>query len=234
MDSPRVHTLAEHLRRGKQPASGPTLRDPSGSPGRDSVSLAQRRQEASFLEAEAALEEPVPEVTEEIEEVEVEVEAAPEPPPAVWIPTPPQASSVESLGQLRRLLGGDQNQRLQDLEERLSEPEWLEESLPYYLPRAFQRAPDRVSEALYPILGPAIRKAITNALATTVERINQTLESSLSWKGIQLRWEAYRTGVSFGELVMRSSLEYRVEQVFLIHRDTGLPILHVVDPAIQA
>jgi OOP family OmpA-OmpF porin len=211
---------------------------------------------ASFREAEQILQErdlepepiqesPVPDIAE-LEsgggtELEVEVEAGePEPPRGVE-PVPVDlatsevhAGSAAQLKALRGLLVGDQKKRLQELENRFSEPDWLEEALPYHLPRAFQKNPERVSEALYPILGPAIRKAITAALSGTVERINQTLESSFSWEGLKLRWEASRTGVSFGELVMRNSLVYRVEQVFLIHRDTGLPLLHVVDPEVEA
>jgi OOP family OmpA-OmpF porin len=44
-----------------------------------------------------------------------------------------------------------------------------------------------------------------------------------------LRWrvEAWRTGKSFGEVVLLHTLLYRVEQVFLIHRETGLMLQHV-------
>ena len=38
-----------------------------------------------------------------------------------------------------------------------------------------------------------------------------------------------RTGRSFAEVVMLRSLVYRVEQIFLIHRETSLSLLHVGD-----
>jgi outer membrane protein OmpA-like peptidoglycan-associated protein len=50
---------------------------------------------------------------------------------------------------------------------------------------------------------------------------------------LKWRFQALRTGKSFAEVVMLRSLVYRVEQLFLIHRKTGLSLLHVaLDPAI--
>jgi OOP family OmpA-OmpF porin len=67
-----------------------------------------------------------------------------------------------------------------------------------------------------------------------LESFNEALEHSLSWRGIQWRIEAFRTGKPFAEIVMMHSLLYRVEQVFLIHRETGLVLNHVVAPSAPA
>lgn len=44
-----------------------------------------------------------------------------------------------------------------------------------------------------------------------------------------LKWrlEARRTGKSFADVVLLHTLLYRVEQIFLIHRETGLVLQHV-------
>ncbi len=89
------------------------------------------------------------------------------------------------------------------------------------------RDPKVLAEALFPVIGPAIRKAISEALSSMVQNLNQTLEHSISPKSIKWRMEAYRTGKSFGEVVMLKTLRYRVEQVFLIHKETGLLLQHV-------
>ena len=44
---------------------------------------------------------------------------------------------------------------------------------------------------------------------------------------MQWRWEALRTGRPYAEIVVLRSLLYRVEQVFLIHRESGLLLQHV-------
>src|ERR1700731_4922580 len=51
-------------------------------------------------------------------------------------------------------------------------------------------------------------------------------------RGIQWRIEGFRTGKPFAEIVLMHSLLYRVEQVFLIHRETGLVLNHVVAPSV--
>lgn len=91
--------------------------------------------------------------------------------------------------------------------------------------------PDVLAEALFPAIGPAIRKAISEALGQMVQSLNQTLEHSLSPRGLRWRIEAWQTGKPFAEVVMLNSLVYRVEEVFLIHRETGGLLQHVTAKA---
>jgi OOP family OmpA-OmpF porin len=95
-----------------------------------------------------------------------------------------------------------------------------------------QREPQDFADALFPIMGPAIRKSIAAALASLVEATNQALEHSLTPRGLWWRLEALRTGVSFGEVVMRKSIAFRVEQVMLIHRESGLLLAHVIQDGV--
>jgi outer membrane protein OmpA-like peptidoglycan-associated protein len=90
-----------------------------------------------------------------------------------------------------------------------------------------RRDPKPLADAIFPIIGPAIRKAVAASLAAMVESMNRTLEHSVSWRAVQWRLEARRTGRTFGEVVLVHTLLYRVEQVFLIHRKTGLLLQHV-------
>jgi outer membrane protein OmpA-like peptidoglycan-associated protein len=96
------------------------------------------------------------------------------------------------------------------------------------LRESVRRDPHVLADALFPVMGPAIRKSIAETLRGMLESFNEALEHSLSWRGIQWRIEAFRTGRPFAEIVLMHSLLYRVEQVFLIHRETGLVLNHVV------
>ena len=155
--------------------------------------------------------------------------------------------------ELRELLLGGERRRLAELERRLDElgvtPEELAEILPDAvalrtghdkqlarslaptLQEAFsesvQRNPQQVAQAIFPVLGPAIRKAIAETMAGFVNTLNRAIENSLSVRGLKWRFEAWRTGVPYPQIVIKHALVYRVEQVFLIHRDTGLPLEHV-------
>jgi OOP family OmpA-OmpF porin len=94
--------------------------------------------------------------------------------------------------------------------------------------------PEALAESLYPVMGPAIRKSISETLSQMLENMNQLLEQSLSPKSLGWRFNAWRTGRSYAEIVLINSLEYQVEQVFLIHRETSLLIQHrVADMAIS-
>jgi outer membrane protein OmpA-like peptidoglycan-associated protein len=100
------------------------------------------------------------------------------------------------------------------------------------LRESVRRDPHVLADALFPVMGPAIRKSITETLRSMLESFNEALENSLSWQGMQWRIEAMRTGKPFAEIVMMHSLLYRVEQIFLIHKQTGLVLNHVTAPAV--
>jgi OOP family OmpA-OmpF porin len=160
-----------------------------------------------------------------------------------------------AFDQLRDLLVGPERQTLTDLQQRVSNlPSAVADVLPQavkrssransqfgdaLLPvteenivRSVKRNPRILADALFPIIGPATRKAIAEALGTMVQSMNQTLEHSISAQGLKWRMEAARTGKSFGEVVMLHTLLYRVEQVFLIHKETGLLLQHVAAPGV--
>ncbi len=96
-----------------------------------------------------------------------------------------------------------------------------------------KKDPRPVAEAISPLMGPAIRRAISSALNSMVQAFDQALKHSLSWQGLKWRIEALRTGKSFPEVVLLHTLVYRVEQVFLIHRDSGLSLQHVAAASIE-
>lgn len=103
----------------------------------------------------------------------------------------------------------------------------LAPSIEHAVTESVRRDPRPLADALFPVIGPAIRKAIAHTLATMVESLNRTVEHSFSWRALQWRWTAFRTGKPFAEIVLLNTLEYRVQQVFLIHAETGLLLQHV-------
>ncbi len=90
------------------------------------------------------------------------------------------------------------------------------------LRRSVRDDPRAWSEAIFPILLPAVRMAVTSALREMVQTLNQVLEHSLSLRSWRWRIEAWRTGKSFAEVVLLRTLVYRVEEVLLLDRNTGL------------
>lgn len=92
-----------------------------------------------------------------------------------------------------------------------------------------RRNPRVLVDALFPIILPAIRRAVAGMLRGLVQSINQIVEQSLTIRGLRWRWEAWRTGRPVGEIALRDSLVYRVEQVLLIHAENGILLQSVGD-----
>ena len=88
--------------------------------------------------------------------------------------------------------------------------------------------PKPIADTLYPVMGPAIRKSINSTMGQMMSNFNQLLEQSVSPKAWRWRFDAWRTGRSYSEVVLIKNLVFQVEQVFLIHRDTGLLLQHVL------
>ena len=91
-----------------------------------------------------------------------------------------------------------------------------------------------LAEHLFPVIGPSTRKSISAAIGQLVQSLNQTLEYSVSPKSIRWRVEAFRTGKTFAEVVMIRTLAFQVEQVLLVHKETGLLLQHRVKEAVEA
>ncbi len=163
----------------------------------------------------------------------------------------------DKLTQLRRVILGFEESELDKLYERLDNPNIQAEDISRLLPEAviIRSMQDKqlseamvptveeaiqssvkkdlniLADALFPVIGPATRKAISTALQTMMQSFDQTIEHSLSPQSFKWRLEALQTGKSFAEVVLLRTLVYRVEQVFLIHRTTGLVLQHLVGEA---
>ena len=165
---------------------------------------------------------------------------------------PDGGSAEPELDKLRRLILAVERERLDDLEHRLDDPDVRAEEVSLVLPESVARAArdgNRLSlalapavedaltisitknrrtlaEALAPAMGPAIRRAIAEALRAVVDSFNQVLQHSVSARALRWRVEAWRTGRPFAEVVLSHSLVFKVEQVFLVHRQSGVLLQH--------
>ena len=160
---------------------------------------------------------------------------------------------MNDLDQLKTLLFGAEKQALDSITDRVERREARAVDVAEILPEAIhqshkkndelvdsltepvgecvQRAlhddPETFSDALYPVMGPAIRKSIMQTLRNFAQQINEAVEHSVSPRGLKWRLQASRAGVPFGEFILQKTMQYRVEQAYLISRENGLLIGHV-------
>lgn len=95
---------------------------------------------------------------------------------------------------------------------------------------SIRKDPSTMVGILYPLMGPAISKSIAETLDGTLQGLNQAFKHSFSLRGLKWRLEALRSGSTFADVVLKHTVVFRVEHVFLIHRKTGLLLEHVAAP----
>ncbi|MEP6821047.1 MAG: OmpA family protein, partial [Chthoniobacterales bacterium] len=166
---------------------------------------------------------------------------------------PPAREPVSELEEIRRLLLRRERKDLREVQARLADKGQRVHDVSSVLPQALklsgergeelsnalrpaveasvrgsiEKRPEVFIDALHPIIGSVVRRSIAESMRNLLQSFNQTLEHTFSWQGLKWRFEALRTGRSFAEVVMLRSLVYRVEQLFLIHRETSMSLLHV-------
>lgn len=163
---------------------------------------------------------------------------------------------LTEFDELKQILFGEERRHISALDERLIDPKQrardMAEILPASIVLSTEKGPDLTqslrapvtecvedlarnqteifAEALFPAIMPAIRRSIMETLRAFVQGINQTIDQSFSAQGVKWRLEAIRTGLPFHEIVLKHTLVYRVEQVFLIQYKTGVLIAHAAHP----
>ncbi len=111
--------------------------------------------------------------------------------------------------------------------------EALHDTVQSCLIESVHREPELYVDALYPVILPMIKKSIAEAFKEIMQSLNSAIEQGLSLNRFGWHYQAWRSGVPYREVVLRNTLTYRVEQAFLIHRETGLLLRHVSNEGID-
>ncbi len=86
---------------------------------------------------------------------------------------------------------------------------------------------DEMVDALYPIMGKLVQRSVTEAMRDLAQRIDQQMRRTLDVQSFWRRLRARLRGISDAEMAMRDALPLAVEEIFLIHRESGLLLLHL-------
>ncbi len=166
------------------------------------------------------------------------------------------ASAELHLDDLRKILLGYDDQRLDSLQGWLNDPSYRAEAVSEILPRAIRlrpdgdqqlgealgptiesafadfvrRDPEGAARVLAPVVGAAIRGAIRDWLAAPL----RVLRLAATAPGLRWLIEARRSGVAFADIADRHTLVYRVEYVLLFHRATGTMLVEIENPRSRA
>ncbi|MDX1908493.1 MAG: hypothetical protein SF053_15765 [Bacteroidia bacterium] len=145
-----------------------------------------------------------------------------------------QEAARARLAELERLLGDPQafSQHLEPyLEQHIG---YLQEHFPHlfgkYLTTAIKRqiqdSRDEVIDALYPIMGKLIQRYLRAEIERISQLIDERLRDPFSWETLKLRFKAWRSGVSYEEMLLRTTARPEVAAVMMISRQDGLLLGH--------
>lgn len=81
-------------------------------------------------------------------------------------------------------------------------------------------------EALYPIIGSTVQRALAEFSRELQRNIDARLKMTFGPQGWLRSWWARWRGVAPAELVLREALPFRLHQIFLIQRHSGLLMAH--------
>ena len=92
--------------------------------------------------------------------------------------------------------------------------------------RQIQESRDEMIDALYPIIGQLVVRAVTEAMRDLARSIDARLQAATDFQRIRRRVRSLVTGVPVGELALRDGFPFAVQEVYLIHRESGLLLWH--------
>jgi OOP family OmpA-OmpF porin len=159
------------------------------------------------------------------------------------------------LSELRRIITGLDEEDLSRLNNLIKDPDEFSDHIMQFLPLSVKKLiasnqisldeivpfieqaiqssivnnPQKFANILYPIMIPAIRKAVSEDIKRMLDNVTSSVDNSFSIKRLGWRLQSLFSGKSYGEIVMSHAFIFRVRQVFLIHRETGLLLTEVTD-----
>jgi hypothetical protein len=151
--------------------------------------------------------------------------------------TPP-SNTDPSLEALREILLGHYRRQiaelqaeLDDLERRINDKDALIATIAPVMGDAIRRkirdAREEMIEAFYPIIGQVVLRAVSEAIDDLRRMVDAQVRTSFNPQATWWRLRARIGGASDADIALRESLPFEVEEIFLVHRDTGLLLRHI-------
>jgi hypothetical protein len=142
------------------------------------------------------------------------------------------------LDDLRAIVAGPDRQRLAALEARIAEVEHrtgdhealvaaVSPILSDAIRKQVREDRDAMIESLYPLIGQLISRAVAESIRDLARTIDRRMRTSFSPAYLLRRAQARAAGVSDAELALRDALPFRVSELLLVHRESGLLLLHL-------
>jgi hypothetical protein len=153
-------------------------------------------------------------------------------------PSAAEPAEFALLDDLRAIVAGPDRQRMAALESRIAEVEHrtgdhealvaaVGPILSDVIRKQVREDRDAMVESLYPLIGQLISRAVGESIRDLARTIDRRMRTSFSPAYLLRRAQARARGVSDAELALRDALPFQVSELFLVHRESGLLLLHL-------
>lgn len=158
--------------------------------------------------------------------------------------SPDQPAEDATLETLRDLLFGEYRQQvarmraevnelqslLDELEVQINDKEALVNTITPVIATAIRtnirESQSEMVDALYPIMGKLVQRSVAEAMRELAQRIDRQMRKTFNFHDAFRRIMARLRGISEAEMIIRDALPFQLLELFLIHRETGLLLMH--------
>lgn len=101
-------------------------------------------------------------------------------------------------------------------------PERLGPTITKTLKVQIRESRDDVVQALFPIIGQMIKKYVQQEMQVLTEKIDKQFENAFAFDQIWLKIKAFFSGANYSELVLKTTTEPQVKEIFVIEEESGI------------
>lgn len=139
----------------------------------------------------------------------------------------------QALSTLQEILFGSDRDQIQvlaenvtDLRRRIEDKDALAAAVAPVLGEAIrqqiQDSREEIIDALYPVIGQIVVRAVSEAIRDLARSIDERLHAVTDSERIWQRLRSILTGIPLSSLILRESLPVLVQEIYVIHRESGL------------
>ena len=142
----------------------------------------------------------------------------------------PTGAEELAMELLRDLIFGEYRQQIAKMRVEVNELQGLLDALEVQI-----NDKEALVNTITPVIADAIRtniresqseRSVTEAMRELAQRIDRQMRRTFNFKDLMQRVKARVQGVSEAEMALRNALPFQVRELFLIHRESGLLLLH--------
>lgn len=100
--------------------------------------------------------------------------------------------------------------------------EIVQPEIPGFVKTSIDESKDDMIDAIYPIMGSLVTRSVSESMRELARNIDEKMRSTFNFSMFTQRIKARATGVSDAEMAIRQALPFRVDELFLVHINTGI------------